>query len=171
MRTLWIAAIAAIASLLPFDDVHAGRERVEVPSVLDLDVRRASSKLSGLGLGVRLVGSSSGRGRRVVTGQHPAGGRTVVRGATVRLSYKWVATGDAPPASRRSPKFVVVPDVIGLRPRTAQHKLQHAGLASRIVSSRSSNRGIAYVTAQQPAAGESVRRGAQVRLTTKRRPR
>jgi len=171
MRTLWIGVIAVIASVLPFDDAHAERQRVVVPNVLELRVRRASAKLAHLGLEVRLIGKSSGVGRRIVTGQNPAGGRSVVRGAKVRLTFKWVADGAAPPNTKRSPKKVVVPDVIGLRPAAAQSRLQRAGLASRIVSARSKGRGIPFVTAQNPSAGKTVKRGAQVRLTTKRQPR
>ncbi len=170
MRISMIGVLAVAVSVLPFDAAVAGRERVVVPNVLDLDVRRATAKLARLGLEVRLVGRSSGTGRRIVTGQNPAGGRSIVQSAQVRLTYKWVAEGAAPPHRRKSPKHVLVPDVIGLRPASAQRRLQKAGLASRIVST-GSGRGIPYVTTQNPPAGETVRRGVQVRLTTKKRPR
>ncbi len=161
MRILGAGVIAAFGLLLPIDAVHAHREVVTVPDVLNLSVRQARDRIARAGLAVRLVGDAKGRGHLVVTGQHPAAGRKVARNALVRITARRIK-GATPPRKRQ---YIRCPNVVGLRAHEARNRLERAGLGWTFVSWNGSARGPRYVASQSPSAGTSVRKGARVRLT------
>jgi beta-lactam-binding protein with PASTA domain len=167
MRRVWLLVpVVSLCLLVTGAPLEARGEArlVRVPDVLQLEASVATSRLARAGLVARLIGRSSGSGERITVGQNPAAGRMVRAGATVRVTYRWSRVGSAPPASPGSPKVVSVPNVIGSSPSAAIGRLRRAGLGARVVSG-SSHSGV--VTAQNPAAGQEVRRGAQVRLTVR----
>lgn len=167
MRHSWLLVpVVSLCVLLSGVPLEARGETrlVRVPNVRQLEASVATRRLGRAGLVARLIGRGSGSGERIIVGQNPAGGRQVRAGTTVRLTYRWSRVGRAPSARPGSANIVKVPNVIGSSPYEAQRRLRLAGLASRIVSG---SRASGVVTAQNPAAGKAVRRGAQVRLTVR----
>jgi serine/threonine-protein kinase len=138
---------------------------VSVPDVVGSDLVVAERTLARAGLAVRRLGPNDGVGRAVVTGQSPAAGSSVRAGAQVRLTYRFVAPGDAPPGDRDAPRTARVPSLTGLDPLRAERVLQDAGFACDLIGPTAGESGRALVVGQHPAAGSEAKRGSTVRVT------
>jgi beta-lactam-binding protein with PASTA domain len=165
MRPL-LASLAVSLLLLSSPAVtRADSPQVAVPSVVGFDVPRAEHTLARAGLAARVIGTQEGFGRAIVTGQSPAAGAVVRAGAQVRLTYRIVEPGDAPPSPPSAPRTVTMPNVVGLDPVRAERVLQDAGLGARLIGPTAGTGGFALVVGQNPAAGSSVTRGSTARVT------
>jgi len=138
---------------------------VAVPRVLGLRVHEAERRLTDAGLTVRLLGQPDGEGARIVTAQRPDPGQQARVGAQVRVSYRWSRFGAPPPKAPGQARKVRVPTLTGLRLREAVRRLERAGLGADAIGPTAGRSGRALVVGQHPAKGQSVSRGATIRIT------
>jgi eukaryotic-like serine/threonine-protein kinase len=131
--------------------VSAGPEQVTVPNVTGLSRESAEAQLRDDGFRVGLVEQESDEPEGDVISQNPGAGTELTRGGTVTIT---VSTG--------RPQ-VDVPDVIGLKERSASSRLSSAGLApvtqERTVTDPAQD---GVVVEQRPGPGTQVDRGRQV---------
>jgi eukaryotic-like serine/threonine-protein kinase len=131
--------------------VSSGPEQLTVPDVTGLSRDSAESRLRDEGFGVSVTEQESDETEGDVISQSPAGGTELARGETVTIT---VSTG--------TPR-VDVPDVIGLRERSASSRLSSAGLKpvtqERTVTDPSQD---GVVVEQRPATGTQLDKGAEV---------
>ena len=128
-------------------------EQVAVPDVRTLAEGRARTMIREAGLRVTEVETDSVYSpyEGTIARQRPEPGRSVRQGSEVRL---WKSPG-------LSDATTVVPDVKGLRPDDARRTARAAGMwydPTQELSGR--------VMRQEPSAGASARRGAELRLFT-----
>jgi beta-lactam-binding protein with PASTA domain len=128
-----------------------------VPTVVSLPKAVAVKRVTGAGFNaqVRFTPSSTKKGS--VVAQAPEGGARLSQGGTVALTV-----------SAGKPKLGV-PNVVGLPVAAAVKKLEAAGLGFNqqvVFASAPPGR----VTAQRPAAGAAVKKGATVALTVSKGP-
>jgi beta-lactam-binding protein with PASTA domain len=162
-RIICLAPLVALLVALAPVRVDAAPRQVTVPDVIGQPVNSAEARIHRAGLTVRLIGPSSGEGRRFVRAQNPAAGAKVRSGAQVRLTFRWVSDDQAPPSGPDASRRVRVPRVIGMSPRAAVDRLQRAGLAARLLGDDDDEKRRVIVS-QHPAAGASVKRGLTVRI-------
>ncbi len=127
------------------EPVITGRVPVVVPDVTNLERSAAGDLLEAHGFDVAVSGEGN-----VVLGQSPEPGARVRPGSVVRLL---VQRGHSAAAAGS----VLVPDVRGLAIRRAVNRLTVAGLDVSL-------EGSGVVSAQSPAAGQSVAAGSCVSL-------
>ena len=130
---------------------------VTVPNVVGMTQEEARTALFRVGLGLSYAQmmavttnpAQSGR----VAAQQPAAGTPLAQGRSVTLQFY------------RAAAAVSVPNVVGMEQRAAGDKLRDAGLfpatSQQAVSDAAQ---VGKVLRQDPAAGSSVAKGAQVRL-------
>jgi beta-lactam-binding protein with PASTA domain len=164
LLALAILVLGGLAALIVFTTHHHHKKRTvtvvatpTVPSVVSLPKATAVKRVTHAGFNaqVRFVPSSSRKG--TVVAQAPDGGARLSQGATVALTI-----------SAGKPKLGV-PNVVGLPIAGAVKKLQADGLEStqRVVFASAQP---GRITAQRPAAGAAVKKGATVALTVSRGP-
>jgi beta-lactam-binding protein with PASTA domain len=163
LLALAILVLGGLAALIVLTTHHHHKRIVTVvatpavPSVVSLSKAIAVQRVTRAGFKaqVRVTPSPSRKG--VVVAQAPQGGARLSQGGTVALTI-----------SGGKPKLGV-PNVVGLPIAKAVKKLQAAGLESnQRVDFASAPPG--RVTAQRPAAGAAVKKGAAVALTVSRGP-
>jgi serine/threonine-protein kinase len=135
--------------------VSAGRGKVAVPNVTNLDQVTAAAQLAAAGLNPRTVQEpSDGVPAGSVIRTIPAAGQTVDKGTEVSMV---VSTGAEP---------VAVPSVEGKTESQARDELQAAGFLQRVnyqdVPSGSAQ--VGKVISQSPAPGTELRKGETVSL-------
>jgi eukaryotic-like serine/threonine-protein kinase len=138
--------------------VSSGPGQVAVPPVDGLGERKASAKLTDVGLVVdrvvRQADDAVPEGRVIKTS--PAAGQTVDRGSDVTL---YVSSG---------PKQVAVPDVVGLTRQEAQQTLGNQGFQVATAEEGSDSADPGTVLRQDPAAGAQSDPGATVTIVVAR---
>ena len=131
--------------------VSSGPEQVAVPEVTGLSRESAEARLRDEGFGVSVVEQESDVPEGDVISQSPGAGTELTRGETVTIT---VSTG--------RPQ-VDVPDVIGIKERSATSRLASAGLEpvtqERTVTDPAQD---GVVIEQRPAPGTQVDAGRQV---------
>jgi eukaryotic-like serine/threonine-protein kinase len=131
--------------------VSAGPEQVTVPNVTGISRESAEAQLRDDGFRVGVVEQESDEPEGDVISQSPGAGTELTRGGAVTIT---VSTG--------RPQ-VDVPDVIGLKERSASSRLRSAGLESvtqeRTVTDPAQD---GVVVEQRPGSGTQVDRGRQV---------
>jgi eukaryotic-like serine/threonine-protein kinase len=131
--------------------VSSGPEQLAVPDVTGLSRESAEARLRDDGFGVSVAEQESDETEGDVISQDPAGGTELTRGETVTIT---VSTG--------RPQ-VDVPDVIGLRERSARSRLSSAGLEpvtqERTVTDPAQD---GVVIEQRPGSGTQLDEGRQV---------
>jgi eukaryotic-like serine/threonine-protein kinase len=131
--------------------VSSGPEQIAVPDVTGLSRESAEARLRDEGFAVSVAEQESDEQEGDVIAQSPSGGTELTRGETVTIT---VSTG--------RPQ-VDVPDVIGLRERSARSRLRSAGLEpvvqERTVSDPAED---GVVIEQRPAPGTQLDEGGQV---------
>jgi eukaryotic-like serine/threonine-protein kinase len=131
--------------------VSSGPEQIAVPDVTGLSRESAEARLRDDGFGVSVAEQESDETEGDVISQDPAGGTELTRGETVTIT---VSTG--------RPQ-VDVPDVIGLRERSARSRLSSAGLEpvtqERTVTDPAQD---GVVIEQRPGSGTQLDEGRQV---------
>ncbi len=133
--------------------VSAGPETVNVPNVAGTSFEEAKERLEADGFQVaRQDEADSNVDANDVIRTDPAADTPAPRGGTVTV---FVSTGE---------EQVTVPDVTGQDADTAFDALANAGLTPREQSEASNDVEEGKVTRTDPAAGQRVARGAQVRL-------
>jgi eukaryotic-like serine/threonine-protein kinase len=132
-----------------------------VPTVTGMKVAAARKALEVRGLKVIVRREQSSRTSGLVLSQHPAAGRMLAEGDSVRL----VAAAPRPQDERTSgtARPIGVPEVIGLEVADAVREIRTAGLRARIHLIPSS-RADGTVIGQVPAATEKVEPGSVVVL-------
>jgi eukaryotic-like serine/threonine-protein kinase len=131
--------------------VSDGPEQVAVPNVTGLSRDSAEARLRDEGFGVSVAEQESDEPEGDVIAQDPAAGAEVARGTTVTIT---VSTG--------KPR-VQVPDVIGMKERSAMARLRSAGLVpvsqERTVTDPAQD---GVVVEQRPGAGTELDEGGEV---------
>jgi beta-lactam-binding protein with PASTA domain len=129
---------------------------VRFPRVVGLAQTPALRRLNGLGLLPTVVYVRSTRPANRVIAQTPAAGRTLRKGARVRVN---VSTGPNPqPAA-------AVPDVTGQEQAAAASTLRSAGFRVLVLNRPTSNQSQdGLVVEQQPRAGANIPGGSQVTI-------
>ena len=143
---------AQVAEKTPVDLwVSKGPLHIPAPDVRGLAPDQAARRLEGAALKWhRHTAPSDTAAAGEVSRQEPAAGATVARGATVDF---WVSTG---------PSLVPVPDVVGLSEGDASAELEDAGFVVSVDLTAGFGEYPGDVIAQDPVAGERVRRGTEV---------
>jgi beta-lactam-binding protein with PASTA domain len=132
----------------------AGPELRTVPAVRGMTRTAAVGLLERFGFRVRVTEVEDRRAEGTLLGLRPAAGEQAPVGGEVELV---VSAG---------PPFVGVPEVTGAAASDARARLEAAGLTlGRVSYAPESAEAEGTVVAQQPAAGDSLRMGAGVRVT------
>ena len=161
-------------------NVSKGTGRVKVPDVLGQRAADAGANIRKVGLVAKVFNVPSVEPKGTVVAQNPQPGSELARGDTVRIN---VSSGEAPEGDAGAagggggggggggqPGRVPVPDVVGQRLGAAQDQLQDEGFVVRVVfvpSREPAN----TVVAQNPTAGTTARRGANVQVNVSEGPR
>lgn len=152
-----IAAVLLVAGAIQAVPALRGPDRVEVPSVTNLDERRATARLEARGFEVRIERARSKVERRgEVLSQSPQSG-SLEEGQTVTLT---VSSG--PPRRK-------LPSLVGLTVERAEAKLTKRGLLLGDITKKYSMDGIGTVIGQRPLK-ERVAWGSSVDLIVSRGP-
>jgi serine/threonine-protein kinase len=156
---LWLLAVLVAAAGLAAVLLLTNRtQQVTVPTVVGADEATAQTKLRQEGFQVDTTRKTSSRPEGTVIGQDPTGETKADKGSTVNLT---VSNG---------PEQVAVPQVVGLTLKSAQGRLQNAGLKSseREESSTTVEKG--RVISASPGEGQKVDKGSTVSLVVSSGP-
>jgi eukaryotic-like serine/threonine-protein kinase len=137
--------------------VSEGPPRARVPDVVGLPLAQAFRRLEAAQLRPQARRIFSARPRGRVVRQRPAPGTELEREQVVLLTVS------------RGPGRVDAPDVVSLSEAEAGARLRSAGLEANVIRVASSEPA-GIVVAQNPTAGEQVRRGSTVRINVSRGP-
>jgi eukaryotic-like serine/threonine-protein kinase len=150
--------------------VSAGRQLVEVPSVVGATADDATAQLTQAGFRTRLVRVSGTEPEGTVVGQNPAAGSRAPSGQVVRIN---VSRGQAETTTTvvttTTPARATVPDTVGQDEGTAISTIESAGFRVRVVDRTvpdAADDGI--VLRQSPAGGTTAARGSTVTITVGR---
>jgi hypothetical protein len=158
-RRLVAAAVVSVVVLLVLGvlvGVSRGRgpARRAVPGVVDRDVAAATLALRTAGFVVETeTKPEEARPGGIVVAQDPAGGASVKKGATVRLSVSG-NTGK-----------LAVPSVVNLNRTDAVAAIEAAGLVANVVEQRNDGTPAGTVFVQSPDPTTAVDKGATVTIT------
>jgi eukaryotic-like serine/threonine-protein kinase len=155
LLALLLIAGAIVAGVLVFG---GGGKKVTVPTVVGADQANAEARLRQEGFKVDTTPKTSQRPSGEVIGQDPAGGERAEKGSTVELT---VSSG---------PQQVAVPQVTGLTLRSAQGRLDRAGLKSSTREEASDSVPKGRVISASPQEGEKVDKGSSVSLVVSTGP-
>jgi serine/threonine-protein kinase len=133
--------------------VSLGKPKVEVPNVKGDSVIDAVAALTQRGLTYKQFQVTSSSAPGTVTGQSPAPGTMVVRGASVRINV-----------SKGLPPVIVPSDVIGKNVNDATSELQQLGFTVSTQQASSCTKPKDTVVDTNPKPGASEPRGSQVTL-------
>src|SRR5919197_614661 len=140
---LWLLAVlvaaAGLAAVLFFTNKA---QQVTVPTVVGADQANAEAKLRQEGFSTDTVEKTSQQPAGRVIGQDPTGGEKADKGSTVTLT---VSSG---------PEQVAVPQVVGLTLKSAQGRLQKAGLESTQREENSTDVAKGRVISASPTEGQ-----------------
>lgn len=137
-----------LADLLPYLGIEPTREAVldtTVPEVIGMTAEDANTALTEVELTYRRVGDGE-----TVTDQVPAGDAVIPSGSEIILYFGEISDN----------LEVTVPDVVGRNAEEANKLLTQAGLYMKIIGATGS--GTISAVSQEPAAGETVEKGAVV---------
>lgn len=149
-----LLALIGIAAAVLFSGVFERDVRqVQVPSVVDLPLDQAETRLKEAGLAFSVTREGSDKPRDVVLGQNPGAGATVPSTQRIALT---VSAGPAP---------VQIPDLTNQTLEAATRALQRLGLQVTTTEATSDTYEKGRVISQTPAAGENVDKGTTVNLT------
>jgi beta-lactam-binding protein with PASTA domain len=133
--------------------LSAGPELRQVPSIRDLPRREAISLLQRFGYRVALRNVHDRREEGTILGLSPATGQRAAVGSVVTMS---ISAG---------PPWMRAPSVVGLPLDDARARLRAGGLEmGRVGYDPASLEPAGTVVAQTPAAGDSIRLGAGIRV-------
>ncbi len=137
--------------------VSTGLPKVDVPNVVGKQATDAVALLTEQGLKADVHRVNSDKETGIVTGQDPAGGKSVVKGTKVRINVS------------QGPKPIPIPPVVGVPYEQAAAQLQGAGFAVlRIDVDSNDPRGT--VVQQDPGANSLASKGATVTLRVSKGP-
>jgi serine/threonine-protein kinase len=156
---LWLLAVLVAAAGLAAVLFLTGRtQQVTVPNVVGTDEAVAQAKLRQEGFSTDSTGKTSNQPKGRVIGQDPSGDTKADKGSTVTLT---VSAG---------PEQVNVPQVVGLTLKSAQGRLQNAGLESSQREENSTTVEKGRVISASPGEGEKVDKGSTVNLVVSSGP-
>jgi eukaryotic-like serine/threonine-protein kinase len=151
---LLLVAGAVVAGVL----LLGGGKQVTVPTVVGADQANAEARLRQEGFETDATPKTSDRPAGEVIGQDPSGGERAEKGSTVELT---VSSG---------PAQVGVPQVAGLTLKSAQGRLQRAGLKWSVREEPSDTVPKDRVISAAPQEGEKVDKGSEVSLVVSTGP-
>jgi beta-lactam-binding protein with PASTA domain/tRNA A-37 threonylcarbamoyl transferase component Bud32 len=151
---LLLVAGAVVAGVL----LLGGGKQVTVPTVVGADQANAEARLRQDGFKTDATPKTSQRPAGEVIGQDPSGGSKAKKGSTVELT---VSSG---------PGQVGVPQVTGLTLKSAQGRLQRAGLKWSVREEASDTVPKGKVISASPPEGQKVDKGSEVALVVSTGP-
>ncbi len=149
---LWLLAVLVAALGLAAVLLLPGAQKVTVPGVVGADQAHAEARLRQDGFKVESTLKTSDRPQSEVIGQDPANGTKAKKGSTVNLT---VSAG---------PEQVPVPQVTGLTLKSAQGRLEKAGLKAEQREENSDTVEAGRVISVSPSEGDKVDKGSSVTL-------
>jgi beta-lactam-binding protein with PASTA domain/tRNA A-37 threonylcarbamoyl transferase component Bud32 len=149
---LWLLAVLVAGAGLAAVLLLTGSQKVTVPPVVGADQAVAAAKLRQEGFRVDTTTRTSEQPKGRVIGQDPSGGDKAPKNSTVTLT---VSDG---------PAQVAVPPVTGLTLKSAQGRLEKAGLKAGQREENSDTVAKGRVISATPPEGEKVDKGSQVTL-------
>jgi eukaryotic-like serine/threonine-protein kinase len=156
---LWVLAVlVAAAGLAAVLFLTNRTQQVTVPTVIGADQANAEAKLRQEGFHTDAVQKTSQQPIGRVIGQDPSGETKADKGSTVTLT---VSSG---------PQQVAVPEVVGLTVKSAQGRLDKAGLKSTERDQSSADVEKGRVISASPGAGQKVDKGSSVSLVVSSGP-
>ena len=140
--------------------VSSGPTLITVPDVRGLSQSSAKAKITGAGLVVGNVSEEFSAGVPVgrVSSQEPAPDERVSEKTEVNLAVS------------KGPEMVTVPNVVGMQQDAATQQLQASGLGVQVQQVPDATQPEGAVTAQDPAAGQSVPKGGKITISVVVRP-
>jgi beta-lactam-binding protein with PASTA domain/tRNA A-37 threonylcarbamoyl transferase component Bud32 len=156
----WVLALLLVAGAVVAGALllGGGAKQVTVPPVVGADQANAEAKLRQEGFKTDVTPKTSQRPAGEVIGQDPSGGERADKGSTVELT---VSSG---------PQQVAVPQVTGLTLKSAQGRLERAGLKSSVREESSDTIPKNRVISATPSEGEKVDKGSEVALVVSTGP-
>jgi eukaryotic-like serine/threonine-protein kinase len=155
----WVLAVLLIAGAIVAGVLLlGGSKQVTVPTVVGADQANAEARLRQEGFKTDTTPKTSQRPAGEVIGQDPAGGSRADKGSTVELT---VSSG---------PQQVAVPQVTGLTLKSAQGRLDRAGLKSSTREETSDTVAKGRVISASPQEGQKVDKGSSVSLVVSTGP-
>jgi beta-lactam-binding protein with PASTA domain/tRNA A-37 threonylcarbamoyl transferase component Bud32 len=156
---MWLLAVLVAGAGLAAVLLLTNRtQQVTVPTVIGADQANAEAKLRQEGFSVDTTSKTSDKPAGRVIGQDPSGESKADKGSTVTLT---VSSG---------PEQVAVPQVVGLTLKSAQGRLQKAGLQSTQREQSSTDVAKGRVISASPGEGEKVDKGSSVSLVVSSGP-
>ena len=156
---MWLLAVLVAGAGLAAVLLLTNRtQQVTVPTVIGADQANAEAKLRREGFSVDTTSKTSDKPAGRVIGQDPSGETKADKGSTVTLT---VSSG---------PEQVAVPQVVGLTLKSAQGRLQKAGLQSTQREENSTDVAKGRVISASPSEGEKVDKGSSVSLVVSSGP-
>lgn len=155
LLVLVLAGLAGLYLLTRDDDESSEAATATVPDVVGMRGVEAARRIQAAKLRAQVRQVFSRRRANQVLSQRPAAGAEIAPGAAVLLTLS------------RGAARVQVPDLVGRSEADAAEELTSEGLEARVVRV-ASRRAAGTVIAQNPAAGERVRRGSTVRVNVSR---
>jgi beta-lactam-binding protein with PASTA domain len=156
--------------------INVSRGLVAVPQAVGRQRDAAVTAIRGAGLVPKAFTVPSSQAKGIVVAQHPAAGKRVPGGSTVRLNVSSGSTSAAPPPPPppppppSKPATVTVPDVTGQQQDVAQKQLNASGLKAGVVYV-ASNEVQGTVVSQAPEGGTTQKRGTRIQLNVSLGPR
>jgi eukaryotic-like serine/threonine-protein kinase len=155
----WVLALLLVAGAVVAGALLlGGGKQVTVPTVVGADQANAEAKLRQEGFKTDSTAKTSERPTGEVIGQDPSGGSRAEKGSTVELT---VSSG---------PAQVGVPQVVGLTLKSAQGRLENAGLKSSVRQESSDTVKKGRVISATPPEGQRVDKGSEVALVVSTGP-
>jgi eukaryotic-like serine/threonine-protein kinase len=155
----WVLALLLVAGAVVAGALLlGGGQKVTVPTVVGADQASAEARLRQEGFKTDSTAKTSERPKGEVIGQDPAGGARAEKGSTVELT---VSDG---------PAQVGVPQVAGLTLKSAQGRLERAGLKSSVREESSDTVEKGRVISATPQEGQRVDKGSEVALVVSTGP-
>jgi beta-lactam-binding protein with PASTA domain len=155
LLVLVLAGLAGLYLLTRDDDESSEAATATVPDVVGMRGVEAARRIQAAKLRAQVRQVFSRRRANQVLSQRPAAGAEIAPGAAVLLTLS------------RGAARVQVPDLVARSEADAAEELTSEGLEARVVRV-ASRRAAGTVIAQNPAAGERVRRGSTVRVNVSR---
>jgi serine/threonine-protein kinase len=156
---LWLLAVlVAAAGLAAVLLITNHDKQVTVPTVVGADLANAEAKLHQDGFHVESTQKNSTQPEGRVIGQDPSGESKADKGSTVTLT---VSAG---------PRQVAVPSVVGLTLKSAQGRLQNAGLKDEEREESSTTVEKGRVISASPPEGQKVDVGSTVSMVVSSGP-
>lgn len=173
-KRLIVAAVALVAVLTLIIalmsnafDFNKNKDKLTMPSVLELTEESATTALEDMGLIVETETEHSDKPEGEVIGQSIKEGKLIKKGDKVVLT---ISSGPSEDDEPDEPETVTVPEVLGKSYDQAMRELTSLGLLVSRAEDQYSDKPAGQVIAQSPAKNTELEKGDNVVLTVSKGP-